>query len=157
MPLHYLEKAKQSKKDNKKLVRQIKSKRKSDLDSMFHIAHQNAFDKIDCLECANCCKTTGPRVLEKDISRISKALRYKPKQFIEKYLRIDEDGDYVFQTLPCPFLASDNKCNIYDIAPKACREYPHTDRVNQKQLLSLHIINSVICPAVADMFDQLKA
>ena len=85
--------------------------------------------------------------LKKDIERISKHLRLSPADFEKKYLRVDEDNDKVLQCLPCPFLAEDNTCLIYDIRPKACREYPHTDRKKIYQINHLTIKNTIICPA----------
>ena len=112
---------------NNKILRNLKKK---NIDTLFQKHHYKVFEEIDCLVCANCCITTGPLVLERDIDRISKYLRIKPTVFIKEYLRRDEDNDWVFKTMPCPFLDSDNYCHIYDVRPKACREYPHTDRKN---------------------------
>ncbi len=80
----------------------------------------------------------------------------KAAEFEETYLRIDEDGDHVLQTVPCPFLQSDNKCNIYDIRPKACREYPHTDRIKQQQILHLTRKNAAVCPAVYTILEKVE-
>jgi hypothetical protein len=96
--------------------------------------HDDEFKKADCLQCANCCKTTSPIFTNKDIARISKAFRIKTRQFIDTYLNVDADQDYVLKSSPCTFLADDNTCNIYDIRPKACREYPHTNRKNFEKI-----------------------
>ena len=48
-------------------------------------------------------------------------------ELIEQYLRLDEDGDYVVKTTPCPFLGSDNYCSIYDVRPSDCERFPYTD------------------------------
>lgn len=137
-----------TKKEKQKWVAQLKRVNPRKLDSIFHEAHDEAFSCIDCLECANCCTTTGPRLADSDIKRASKHLKIKEVAFVEQYVRIDEDGDQVFKSMPCPFLGSDNYCSIYEARPKACREYPHTDRVRQSQLLKLHLTNLSICPAV---------
>jgi Fe-S-cluster containining protein len=142
--------------ENKLILKKLKKLKPSAVDSLFHKAHDEVFSCTDCLECANCCKTTGPLFTQKDIERISKHLRLKPKYFIEKYLRVDEDNDHVLQTVPCTFLGADNYCSIYDVRPKACREYPHTDRVKQRQLLNLNLKNTEVCPAVQDMFELFK-
>lgn len=122
--------------------------------------HDETFEKIDCLNCANCCKTTGPLFTNKDIERIAKHFKMKPSQFIETYLRIDEDNDYVLEQLPCPFLADDNYCLIYDVRPKACAEFPHTDRKKFHQINNLTLKNTEICPAayqiVEKMMERLK-
>ncbi len=134
----------------------LKKLNDSKLDSLLHREHRSAFEEIDCLNCANCCKTAGPRIREVDVNRIASHLKINPSQVHEKYLKIDEDGDLVMNSLPCPFLGADNYCSIYEVRPKACREYPHTDRKKQKQLLGLHLKNTEYCPAVFRIFEQLE-
>lgn len=136
----------------KKASKTLRKMRKGEADNTIHTLHDEAFESIDCLQCANCCTTTGPLLTSKDIDRISKHLGLKPIQFIEQYLQIDEDQDYVFKSMPCPFLGVDNYCSIYEHRPKACREYPHTDRANQQGILALTRKNAKICPAVAQIF-----
>ena len=132
-----------------------KKKKPKDLDSSFEKLHIKAFKSIDCLSCANCCKTTSPIFREIDIKRISKFLRLKESQFIEQYLRIDEDNDYVLKQSPCAFLQEDNYCSIYEYRPLACREYPHTDRKNMYQILDLTERNTLICPAVSKIVNEI--
>lgn len=133
---------------NKKQIRQ--------LDLEVQELHEEVFDEIDCLECANCCKTLGPRITDRDIDKMAKALRLNSVEVIAQYLRIDEDGDYVFKEMPCPFLASDNYCLIYDSRPKACREYPHTDCSKFFQIRELTLKNAEICPAVHEILKRLR-
>jgi len=132
-----------------------KKKKPKNLDAIIHAEHTRAFSKIDCLKCANCCKTTSPIFRDIDIKRISKSLRSKESVFINNYLRLDEDGDYVLKQSPCAFLASDNICGIYEIRPLACRDYPHTDRKNMLQILEITEKNTLICPAVATIFNEI--
>ena len=143
-------------KENKKFLSSLKRKNPRDLDSVFHQLHDEVFEEIDCLQCANCCKTTSPIFYQTDIERASKALRVKPGQFVEQYLRIDEDNDYVLKSSPCPFLDEENYCRIYEDRPKACREYPHTDRKKMIQVLDLAYKNTLVCPAVLEMVERLK-
>ena len=133
----------------KKVFRKMKQAKPNDLDQKFHKGHEAEFKKMDCLSCANCCKTTSPIFRDADIRRISKHLRIKEGKFISDYLRMDEDQDYVLKSSPCSFLDNDNSCSIYDVRPLACREYPHTDRKNMFQVLEITAENSLICPAVA--------
>jgi len=119
--------------------------------------HEDEFQKTDCLQCANCCKTTSPIFTKKDIERISKAFRIKTRQFIDTYLYLDEDQDYVLKSSPCTFLADDNTCTIYDVRPKACREYPHTDRKNFEKISDLTLKNLAICPATFNIVEALRA
>lgn len=142
--------------ENKKWIQKLKKTNHRELDKVFHQSHEQVFRKIDCLACANCCKTTSPIFRDVDIKRISKRLRIPISQFIERYLRIDEDQDYVLKSSPCTFLGDDNKCSIYEDRPLACREYPHTDRKNMYQILDLTMTNAQICPAVHEIVNQIK-
>jgi uncharacterized protein len=145
------------KKQHKKLLDQLKKKKSHEVDMLFQDAHEAVFEKTNCLTCANCCKTTGPLFTPKDITRISSHLKLSEQQFISKYLKIDEDHDYVLQKTPCSFLSHDNYCSIYEYRPKACSEYPHTDRSKQQQIFSLTLKNCEICPAVYDILEQINA
>ncbi len=143
-------------KENRKFLAQLKKKPPKNLDYVVQDVHEEVFEKIDCLQCANCCKTTGPLFTEKDIERISKHLRMKAVDFESKFLRIDEDRDKVLQSLPCWFLNDDNTCSIYEVRPKACREFPHTDRKKIYQINALTEKNALICPAVYEFLEKLK-
>lgn len=143
-------------KQQKKLIQKLKRTNPRQLDEVFHDAHEEAFSCIDCLECANCCTTTGPLLTDRDISRLAKHLKMKDADFADEYVRVDEDEDQVFKSMPCPFLGADNYCSVYEHRPKACREYPHTDRVKQHQLLKLHLKNAEICPAVERVLETVQ-
>ncbi|MEY8847540.1 YkgJ family cysteine cluster protein [Psychroserpens sp. XS_ASV72] len=149
--------AKDKHKENKTFFSKLKRKPPKQLDYVMQELHEAEFERTDCLECANCCKTTGPLFTMKDIERISKSFKMKPQQFIESYLRIDEDKDYVLQTVPCTFLGEDNYCSIYDVRPKACREFPHTDRKKFQQIGNLTMKNVAICPAAYNIVEAMKA
>ncbi|MBP9152116.1 MAG: YkgJ family cysteine cluster protein [Flavobacteriales bacterium] len=150
-----MSKKKQAENEAAKMLVQLKRKNPRQLDSLFHEAHEKAFSCIDCLQCANCCTTTGPLLTDTDIKRVAKHLRMKDAEFAAQYVRVDEDGDQVFKTMPCPFLGADKYCSIYEHRPKACRDYPHTDRVKQHQLLDLHLKNASICPAVEQVLKDV--
>ncbi|MFZ9982464.1 MAG: YkgJ family cysteine cluster protein, partial [Cyclobacteriaceae bacterium] len=76
--------------ENKKLLKGLKKVNDRELDKLFHQAHEEVFEETDCLSCANCCKTTSPIFYQNDIDRLAPALKMRPGDFIEKYLRIDE-------------------------------------------------------------------
>lgn len=147
---------KEKKAENQRFFSQLKKKTPKNLDYIVQNIHDEAFEQIDCLQCANCCKTVGPLLTNNDIERISKHLRLKPSDFITKYLQIDEDKDYVFQSMPCPFLGADNYCLIYDVRPKACREYPHTDRKKIYQIDKITIKNTEFCPIAYKVVEEMK-
>lgn len=153
----HLKEAKAKHKEHKKFLSELRKKPPKDLDYEVLEVHEQVFKEIDCLSCANCCKTTGPLFEKKDIERIGKFLKIKPKDFEAKYLRIDEDGDWVLKQVPCVFLSEDNTCQIYDVRPKACREYPHTDRKKIYQINDLTLQNILICPAAFAFVEKLQA
>ena len=117
--------------------------------------HEQAFEKINCLQCANCCKNYSPRFKTPDIKRISKHLKMKEGDFIETYLSVDEEGDYVAKSTPCPFLGADNHCSIYDHRPSDCHRFPYTDEdvIIKRQNLTLK--NSTFCPIVYYVLEGL--
>lgn len=147
----------QKKTENTQYFKKLRKKKPKNLDYIVQETHDEVFDEVDCLTCANCCKTTGPLFTDNDIARIAKHFRMKPSDFIDDYLRIDEDNDYVLKQVPCHFLGADNYCSIYDVRPKACREYPHTDRRKIYQIGTLTVKNTAICPAAFKMVEKMKS
>lgn len=143
--------------ENREFLAKLKKKDPRKVDDVFHNVHREVFEEVDCLQCANCCKTTSPIFYQNDIERVARSLRMKPGHFIEKYLRIDDDHDYVLKSSPCPFLDEENYCRVYNDRPKACRDYPHTDRKKMVQITDLTFQNTLVCPAVFEMVERLKA
>ena len=117
--------------------------------------HEEAFEKIDCLQCAACCKNYSPRFKTPDIKRISKHFKMRESEFIDTYLRLDEDGDYVVKQSPCPFLGSDNYCSIYEVRPSDCERYPYTNEDVILKRPNLTLKNSTFCPAVYYVLEKL--
>lgn len=117
--------------------------------------HEEAFSKIECLQCANCCKNYSPRFKTPDIKRISKHLGMKESEFIEKYLLVDEDGDFVVNSKPCPFLGKDNFCSIYEIRPSDCIRFPYTDEDVFIKRQNLTLKNSTFCPISYYVLEKL--
>lgn len=148
--------AKRSEAANIKFFAQLKKKHPKNLDMLVQEIHHNVFSEMNCLDCANCCKSISPILRDRDIERISKHLKIRPSDFTKKYLVLDKDKDYVFHTQPCPFLLPDNYCSIYDARPKACAEYPHTNQPVFSKRLDLAIKNSLYCPAVMQIIEGLK-
>lgn len=151
-----LDKAIKDQPELRKMIPRLKKVKPRLLDDTVHSLHKEAFEFIDCLKCANCCKGISPRMTDRDIERIGKSLKQTPSAVAEKYIIRDTDDFYCFKQSPCPFLADDNYCHIYKDSPRACKEYPHTDRPRFAQILDLSLINSTICPAVAYVFTELR-
>jgi len=128
----------------KSLFTKLKEVKSEVIDQVAAEQDAAAFEKIDCRDCANCCKTAGPLLIQEDIDRLSGHLKIDAGTFIKQYLEMDEDGDFIFRGKPCPFLQSDDLCSVYDNRPKACREYPHTNRKNFRDLEKIHLENASI-------------
>jgi Fe-S-cluster containining protein len=149
--------AKEKYTESKKYFARLKKRTPKNLDVVMQDLHAEEFKKTDCLTCGNCCKTTSPIFTEKDIQRISRHFKMKERQFIEQYIDRDSDDFYVLKSAPCTFLdLNDNSCFIYDVRPKACKEYPHTDRRKFIQITDLTLKNTEICPAAYNIVAALK-
>ena len=144
-------------KENKKLIEKLKRWKRKDLDALFLDVHEAVFSEIDCRECGNCCKSLGPKVNNRDIERIGKYINMRAGKVRKNYLEVDEDNDFIFQTMPCPFLEEGNFCSIYEARPRACEEYPHTDYPNMQKKLHITLKNSLICPAVYRMLNIIRS
>jgi uncharacterized protein len=142
--------------DRQKVYKQYLQKAsKNDVLKQLAGLNEEAFSKIDCLQCANCCKNYSPRFKTPDIKRISKHLRMRESDFIETYLRVDEEGDFVVRSTPCPFLGTDNFCSIYEQRPSDCQRFPYTgeDVFIKRQQLTLK--NSTFCPITYYVLEKL--
>ena len=143
--------------ESKKYFARLKKRTPKNLDIVMQDLHQKEFEKTDCLACGNCCKTTSPIFTNKDVERISKHFKMKEVAFIAQYLDRDADDFYVLKSAPCTFLdLNDNSCFIYDVRPKACSEYPHTNRRKFIQLTDLTLKNTEVCPAAYNIVEKLK-
>lgn len=119
--------------------------------------HEVAFEKINCLDCARCCKNYSPRFKTPDIKRISKYLGLKESVFIDTYLALDKEGDYVVKKSPCPFLDNDNACSIYDQRPSDCQRFPYTNEDVFYKRPTVTLKNAEFCPAVHSVMNDLLA
>ncbi|NCI45961.1 YkgJ family cysteine cluster protein [Sediminibacterium soli] len=117
--------------------------------------HEQAFEKIDCLQCAACCKNYSPRFKTPDIKRIARFLGMKEGDFIETYLFLDQEGDYVVKSKPCPFLGADNCCSIYEARPSDCHRFPYTDEDVLLKRPAITLKNAGFCPIVYYVLESL--
>ena len=54
------------------------------------------------------------------------------------------------------FLGTDNYCSIYKVRPKACSEFPHTNRKKFHQISKLTLENVKICPAAFQIIESMR-
>jgi Fe-S-cluster containining protein len=149
-------KAEEVKKETLKFFKRVNKKAPKNFDVGMQELHDKEFRKTDCMECANCCKTSSPIFTNKDIDRIAKHFRMPVQKFTDTYLQMDEDDWFVLKSAPCTFLADDNSCTIYDVRPKACAEYPHTNRKRFQKIAPLTMKNVEICPAAFNIVEAMK-
>jgi len=142
---------------NADFLTQLKFENGRQVDQHVVKLHEEVFEEIDCLECGNCCKKSSPILRNPDIKRIAKSLNMKTKAFMQKYLKKDEDGDWVTKSRPCPFLGQDNRCSIYAIRPEDCADFPHTHKKGFNSRRYMHTQNTILCPAVFHIVERLKA
>jgi len=133
----------------------VKQKLKNHIPAIESI-HTDVFKSFDCLQCANCCTSIPPIVSSRDSKRIAAHLGVSKKQFSEKYLTTDNDGDTVINASPCPFLEDDNRCKIYEVRPSACRQYPHSGDYQFIENLNLHQQNIRYCPALFEIIKRIS-
>jgi len=148
--------AKDKYKENKSFFTKLKKKPPKQLDYLMQELHEDEFNRTDCLQCANCCKTTSPIFTDKDIERVAKHFKMKIYDFTKQFLEVDEDSFFILKSVPCTFLDEDNSCSIYDVRPKACKEYPHTNRKKFQQISNLTLKNIAICPAAFNIVEEMK-
>ena len=146
----------QAKENQKVYKRMLEKGNRNKMLKQLPVLHEAVFSEIDCLDCARCCKNHSPRFKQPDIKRIAKRLRIKEGDLVQQYLKLDSDGDYVTQQSPCPFLADDNTCNIYEDRPSDCRRYPYTDEDVLLKRVQLTLKNATVCPATFAVLERLK-
>lgn len=127
-----------------------------DMPKLVKEVDKTVWEDIDCLSCANCCKTMTPTFTKSDLQRISAHFDMTPKEFKKKWLYKDETGDWMNTQTPCQFLGSDNKCTIYEIRPQDCAEFPHHNKKPFDLYNDTFIQNIHRCPATFELVDRLK-
>lgn len=144
-----------TKEDQKKFKQFLQRADKNKVLKQLPDLHEQAFATIDCLQCAACCKNYSPRFKTPDVKRISKHLGLKESVFIETYLNVDNEGDFVAKAAPCPFLGADNFCSIYDVRPSDCARFPYTDEDVLIKRQTLTLKNATFCPITHYVLDKL--
>lgn len=141
---------------NFRFIHGLKAKSGNAVDRVAHSLHAEAFSIIDCTRCANCCKTCSPQFRQSDIRRIAERLSMTADEFKSTYLAANEDGDVLLKTMPCLFLRGDDHCTIYDVRPRDCAEYPHTQKKGFTYRTHSVASNSLTCPAVYFIIEQMQ-
>jgi Fe-S-cluster containining protein len=151
--------AHQKKKSLGLFLRKLKKNPPANLNKIVKQADAAVWAEVDCLDCANCCKTMTPTFTKAEVKNIAERVGMTYQQYFDKYLHIDDDnGDIVNNLQPCQHLGKDNKCVVYDIRPNDCRTFPHHVRkdflyqVEEKTYLN----NVPRCPATLKFVENLE-
>lgn len=132
------------------IKRQMKYLGKFHIKNFDHVVAEfqdEAFERIDCLKCGNCCRMLGPIIGESEIGRITKLVGLDRASFVRDGLVRDAEGFWRCSSLPCPFLGEENACSIYDGKPRDCGAYPYLTERNILRNLGRLAFNAEICPA----------
>ncbi len=125
------------------------------LDAIVHRHCEEVSARIDCCECANCCREFTPILEPGDVKRLSAGLGTTEQVCFDQLMETDEDGDTVFAAQPCPLL-EENRCTVYEHRPDDCRSYPHLDKDEFVFHLAQAVENCAVCPIVYNVFERLK-
>jgi Fe-S-cluster containining protein len=153
----FKQKVRFNKKRLKSFLTKLEKKTPRGLDKLAASLETEVWKEVDCLSCANCCKTMSPTFSKTDIKRISKHFNQTPEAFTKQWLRKDRIGDYLNKVEPCQFLnLEDNKCSIYEIRPADCSGFPHLSKKSMKGYMHVHKQNIEYCPATYRLVEKME-
>lgn len=158
----FKKKARDKKNSFRRFLTKLENSTLKNFDGYVRSIEPKVWQEVDCLSCANCCKTMTPTFNDKDLKRISAHFGQTVEEFQNKWLRRERGGDrdWMNKTEPCQFLnLKDNKCSIYAIRPEDCAGFPHLSK-KFKDFAHVHKQNVEYCPAtfrlVEKMMDDMK-
>ena len=97
-------------------------------DTPFQILASEVHQRIDCTNCANCCRHSIVPVNPPEIQNIARHLGATPEAVACLYTVPDPDAPASRLLLnsgeACVFLDG-SLCMIYEARPKTCRDFPH--------------------------------
>lgn len=153
----FRQKARHKKTGQRRFLTRLEKQPPRGLDKITVALEKDVWQEVDCLACANCCKTMTPTFNKEDLKRISAHFGQTVDQFKAQWLKQERGGDrdWINRRQPCQFLnLSDNKCSIYEIRPADCAGFPHLGR-KMKDYVHVHKQNVEYCPATAKMVDKM--
>ena len=153
----FRKKARQSKNSFRRFLTKMGKKPARQWNTLVDKMEPQVWKDVDCLGCANCCKTMTPTFTAVDIKRISAHLGQTPDEFKSQWLYKDRVGDWLNKKEPCQFLDLDtNKCSIYAVRPADCAGFPHL-RKNLLDFGHVHKQNVECCPATYRLVEKIMA
>ncbi len=133
----------------------------AELDALVDRIAAEVVPHIDCLACANCCRSIAVGLAPDDMLPLAQALSLPPAQVIAQYVDQRAGQDWhewgVFRCSPCAFLggASGTRCTLYDHRPQSCRDYP-AFTPDFRWLIDEYIAGVGKCPIIFNVITRLK-
>ncbi len=155
----FKQKVRHHKKRLKSFLTKLEKNPPKGLNTLAATLEVDVWKEVDCLTCANCCKTMTPTYTKADIKRIAAHFKVTPQQFSDKWLIYEKkDKDWQNKKQPCQFLnLKDNKCSIYEIRPLDCSGFPHLHKNKMVDYMHIHKQNIEYCPATYKLVEKMKA
>jgi len=141
----------------RKFLSKLEKKPPRKLDQLTVQVEKEVWREIDCLSCANCCKTMTPTYTAKDMKRISAHLNMTVRELKDTWLYQERSsGDWMNKSTPCQFLdLSTNMCTIYEVRPDDCAGFPHLPKRKMVEYMHVHKQNVEYCPATYRMIEKM--
>ena len=141
-----------------RFLNRLKRNPPRNLQSIAIKAGSNVWNEIDCLSCANCCKTMTPTYTNADIKKIASYLQISTDEMKRRWLKKERGtGNWLNKTTPCQFLDPDtNMCNVYEVRPADCSGFPHLAKKKMVDYLHIHKQNLDECPATFKMVERMN-
>lgn len=153
----FRKKVKHTKSSFRRFLTRLEKNPPQKLTSLTVQLEKEVWQEVDCLSCANCCKTMTPTFNAADLQRISAHFGQTVEEFKAKWLYKEKkkDGDWLNKKQPCQFLnLADNKCSIYEIRPADCAGFPHLPK-KLKDYIHVHKQNVEYCPATYRLVEKM--
>jgi uncharacterized protein len=143
----------------RKFLNGLGRERPRGLDVMAAETDSKIWGEVDCLSCANCCRTMTPTYTKSDLRRIAGFTGMTIAEFKIKWLKKDRStGEWLNRSTPCQFLnLENNKCNIYEVRPADCSGFPHHNKKRMVDYLHVHKQNIESCPATLLWVERMMA
>ena len=128
----------------------LKQNAPDDVDGLVKTLSKKYFALIDCMQCANCCRSLHIEFKKSELHAIAKTLGQSINAFRKQYMSEGKVNP------PCPLL-NGNQCSIYENRPDVCRSFPHLEQPEFTSRLIGVIENVATCPIAFNAFEELKA
>ena len=129
------------------------------VERQFRRAAEEIHDAIDCRQCAECCRVTEVRIVERDIEHLARYLGISKKQFLAEYTATGEDGELILKrtSAGCVFLEN-NECTVYEARPGNCERFPHILRGagSLESRMWDMVDRATYCPIVYNWLEEVK-